>query len=146
MKENDFQADALVDLSTKNNILSVWYVKDDKSNLERIISALAANCDDVSNFDYALFGYNSIETININIRNSSGTSPDQLVNSNWHYELIELSANQILNLAGFISREGEVKRITEQQVKRLIGKAISYKFLDNERINDKIKNKVAADS
>ena len=146
LSENELQADALTDLGTKNNTLSVWYVEDDKSNLERIISALAANRDNVSNFDYALFDFNSEEIINMKIISSSGDSPDELVNSNWHYELTELSTNQILNLASLIAHKGEMKRITEQQVKRLIGEAISHSFLDYGRIDDKIKNKIVGDS
>jgi hypothetical protein len=55
LSEDDLQADSLVDFSTKKNELSVWHIDKDESNLKRIISALAANRDTLSNFDYALF-------------------------------------------------------------------------------------------
>jgi hypothetical protein len=52
--EEDIPADPLGDLATNDNELSVWQINDDKSNLPRVAAALAANCDDISNLDYAL--------------------------------------------------------------------------------------------
>ena len=48
---DEVQADALVDLSTKDNELSVWLIENDKSNLEHVVTALAANCNTISNLD-----------------------------------------------------------------------------------------------
>jgi hypothetical protein len=54
LKAGELQADAIGDLYTENNALSMWLVTDDKSNLQRVAAALAANCEYLGNLDYAL--------------------------------------------------------------------------------------------
>lgn len=75
LEEGQLQADALADLKTTNNELSVWHIEDDKSNLEEVVAALAANCDDVSNLDYALFDQQLLSEIDIRIKATKGGSP-----------------------------------------------------------------------
>ena len=45
LPEGELQADTLTDLSTKSNELSVWHIEDDRSNLEQVVTALAAGRD-----------------------------------------------------------------------------------------------------
>jgi hypothetical protein len=54
LEKGDIQADPLADLNTKGNELSVWLVENDRSNLEQVVTALAATRTDISNLDYAL--------------------------------------------------------------------------------------------
>ena len=54
LAHSDLQADALGDLQTSSNQLSVYHIEDDKSNLEQIVTALAASRDTIANLDYAL--------------------------------------------------------------------------------------------
>jgi len=136
------QADALVDLSTKNNELSVWYITDEKSNFERIISALAAYRDHLSNFDYVLFDKKFLDENNIKIRKTKGISLDEEVNELWHFDLYELSALKIVNLAKTILDNGEIKRIQERDVGRLIRKAITSGNINFEKLNENIKEKI----
>jgi hypothetical protein len=51
LEEGDIHADPLADLNTKANELSVWLIEDDRSNLNRVVSALAATRTHISNLD-----------------------------------------------------------------------------------------------
>lgn len=102
------QADALNDLRTSSNELSVWYIEDDESNLEHVITALAASGDTVANLDYALFDLQLITNSDIKIHQSPGITPDERVNALWHRDLIELSASKIMRLATIIFTQAEM--------------------------------------
>ena len=142
LPESDLQADSLVDLSTKNNELSVWLIEDDKSNLERIITALAAHCDHLSNFDYALFNPKILKEKNIKTRKSKGISADVEVNELWHLDLYELSALKILSLAQHILSEAEIKRIQEKQIVKYIRKALQAGKIKPNTLKDGIRSKI----
>ena len=142
LSKGDIQADALVDLSTKNNELSVWYITDDKSNFERIISALAAHRDHLSNFDYVLFDKKFLDENNIKIRKTKGISLDEEVNELWHLDLYELSVLKIVNLAKTILENGEIKRIQERDVGQFIIKTITSGNINLEKLKENIKEKI----
>lgn len=61
LKEDELQADVFHELKTGENTLSVWSIADDRSNLERVVAALAANRNRVSNFDYALISQERLQ-------------------------------------------------------------------------------------
>ncbi len=65
LKEGELQADALADLKTTDNNLSFWIVEDDRSNLDRIITALAANCQYVTNIDFVLLKQSVFDKLKI---------------------------------------------------------------------------------
>lgn len=125
LEKNDLQADALNDLQTKGNNLSVWHIEDDKSNLERVITALAANSDNISNFDYVLLEINKLSKLGIKIiENSEGAkTPDNEANRLWHCHITELSLKKLLKLINTIN-DVKKERITESQIARLISESI----------------------
>jgi len=124
LAKEDLQADALVDLATKGNRLSVFVVEDDQSNLERIIAGIAANCDFISDFDYALFAQEALDEVKINAEDTSGETPDRVVNS-WHRDLVELSAANIFALAKVIATKAERKRVLSKRVLELVALAVA---------------------
>ena len=56
--------------------LSVWYIEDDKSNLEQVAVAVASTRDSFSPFDYALVDETLLTAINI--YGGTFTSPGDL--------------------------------------------------------------------
>ncbi len=142
LPEHDLQADALGDLSTKDNELSVWQINDDKANLERIIAALDAKCDSLSNFDYAIFDQKILDENNIKLRRSDGISADEEANHLWHFDLYELSALKIVKLARDVLTEGEIKRIQEKEVGRFILEALNIGRLNRESLSIHIRSKL----
>jgi hypothetical protein len=136
------QADALGDLSTSNNTLSVWYVEEDRSNLEQIITALAATHQSLSNFDYALLEVQVLSGLNIPINPSPGNTPDGEANVSWHRDLIELSAQNLLELAQAIMARGEKARVSEREVRRLIGQAVASGRIERTRLQPRVRDEI----
>jgi hypothetical protein len=130
---NDLQADSLVDLATKDNQLSIYIVVSDRSNLDRVIAALSANCDFISNFDFALLNKEVFDAINIKVANVRGVTPDEEVNA-VHRDLVELSAGQILELAKAISTTAERRRLTNKQVLSVLATAVASGHIDRDKL------------
>jgi hypothetical protein len=123
LSEGELQADALYDLKTDNNILSVWHILDDHSNKEQIITALAATRQHPVQFDYFLLEEQYPRELNIKIVEIPGDSPDQGINS-WHRDLIELSAEKLMQLARAIQLHAQRERIPHSNVRRLLAQAL----------------------
>jgi hypothetical protein len=132
LSPNDLQADALVDLSTKSNELSVYLVDQDKADLNQVVVALALTCDNLSNVDFALIKEEDLEPLQIKVRQSQGNTPDELVNSR-HYDLYEITAQKILALA-LVIKHSEISRITEPNIKKNAIRALKEKRLDRSRV------------
>jgi len=47
-------AEAVQDFRADGNELSVWYVEPDRSNLDRVLTAIAANREHFEKIDYAV--------------------------------------------------------------------------------------------
>lgn len=123
LKTGELQADALRDLKTDENVLSVWQILDDKSNLERVVTALATTADNICNLDFALLNIEVLSRLGIEAKTTPGTSRDASANR-WHLELTELSANKVLGLAHALSELGERERVPEPRVLELITKSV----------------------
>lgn len=132
LSQDDLQADALVDLSTKGNELSVYHVDPDKTNLNQVVVALALSCDHLSNVDFALIQEEDLEPLKIKVRQSQGDTPDEWVNSR-HYDLYEITAQKILALA-LVIKGSEISRITEPNIKKNAIRALKEKRVDRSRI------------
>ncbi len=73
---SDAQADALDDLRTKSNALSVFVINEDRSNLERVATAFAASGDELTNIDYAIFDDDVLHRLGVPPRPEPGRTPD----------------------------------------------------------------------
>lgn len=124
LKEGELQADALTDLKTTNNRLSVWLVQDDKSNLDRIITALASKCEYSTNIDFALLDQSILEQLVIKWEKTIGDSHDDEINHISHLDLIELTARKLYQFAHKIKTNGTTTRYPEKKVINLVIGAI----------------------
>lgn len=144
LAEGELQADALADLATKGNELSVWHVEDDRSNLEQVVTALAAGRDNIANLDYALFDQQILSAINIKIKETKGGSPDEKVNA-WHRDLVELSATKLIGLAKAIQTEAAKERILPKDIIRLIKRAVVSGQIERTKLKSGIVAKIEND-
>jgi len=119
----------LADLCTAGNTLSVWEVDDAKTNLDAVVTALAATSDNLSNLDYALFDRNLLSDLKIEAKSVSGTSPFEDANR-WHRDLVELSASKIVSLARAINELADKSRFHENQIRTLIKAAVVARRID----------------
>jgi len=141
LSEGEIQADAFGDLLTLNNELSVWHIDDNRSNLERVIAALAAKRDVLANFDFVLFNQNILEANRLKFLRTREISLDREANDLWHLDLYELSASKLMNLAVNIANSGELTRISEREIKKIIMEAITLGTIRFENLNQNLKQK-----
>lgn len=132
----------LLDLVPDDNTLSVWYIEDDRLNLERVAAALASTRDTFSNFDYALVDEQLLSALNIKVVQTDGITPDQEVNIQWHRDLVELSDANLIALASTIAEKGETARIPEKKMAQLIQEAVDIGRLDRTKLNKKLAAKL----
>ncbi len=127
------QADALRDLETSGNKLSVWLVTDDKTNLNDVVVALIATGDLVSHFDYVLIDYNVLDRLGVRVENAEGETPHELANQ-WHVNLPELSAAKLLQLAREVQSGSAPARIPEKVARQLFINAVRDGKIKTEQI------------
>jgi len=146
LEEGQFQADPLGDFQTTENMLSVWLIEDDLSNLNRIITASAANCDYIQNIDYIVFDQGILAKVGIQMQNSQAKTPDGEVNSNWHYDLIEISAQRLLRLVEVLIDRVGPQRVLQRQTTQWITDAVLSGQIDirdlKKHIREKIESKI----
>ena len=133
------QADALSDLKTQGNTLSVWLIDEDRTNLNRIVAALAAGRHRLDKLDYALIDRRRLELLDIQIISKKGNSFDVQANTLWHQDLTELTGNNLLELAVVMQAKAEFIRASKKDVGALIATSINDGFIDSHQINEKFK-------
>ena len=142
LEEGDIPADPLADLITQENALSLWQIEDDRGDLDRVVAAMAATCDDISHFDYAIFDKAIPTYIGIDLEYALGETPDAAANATWHYNLLRLSGSKIVELARLILRDGERDRINRKRVKALLAQAVAAGNLEIASLKVKIRAKI----
>ncbi len=143
LDEGDLQADALADLRTTGNKLSVWFVNDDYSNLDRIAAALAAASDHVSNLDYALIDFDVFPELGIRVEQSDGETPDKIASRKWHHDLVELTASNLMELATVIqSHDDRRSRLTSDKILDVLCTSIELDYFDLGDLKESVASKV----
>ena len=131
LEDGELKGDALSDIQTQRGQLSVYRVANE-ADMQRVAVALAANRQDFSNMDYAVFADSDLEPCGITVRQTEGETPDMCVND-LHYELGKLTVNRLGRLAAIISA-GKHKRIQRKQIETLLHEAARTGQLDRARI------------
>lgn len=139
LEEGKAQANALYDLKPDNNKLSFWHVEDDKSNLHRVVAAMAAGRDVLGNFDYALFDQTLLTKIGIRIEDTVGHSFHKEADKYWHRDTAELSAENVAGIANIIMEHGTKDRIWESEVASLVKQEVNSGVIDVNPLKDRLK-------
>ena len=140
--EDEIQADALWDLKTEDNQLSVWHIEDDQSNLDLVLTALAANCQFIDNVDYVLIDQRTLTGLNIQVRQTNGNSHYHSANE-WHRDLLDLSARRILELAKEIYKNSDNRmRKGNKEVKQLLVSAVTSRNIDPANLHKDLQRQI----
>ena len=118
LERDDVPADSLGDLVTSQNLLSVWEIAQDHSNLKRVVRAVAVGREKLADMGYVVFNSEALTAAGIPIRDNLGASPDQGANA-WHRDLV-LSGNKLVALAKAILRDGESGVVLKFDLKQLV--------------------------
>ncbi len=119
---DDVPADSLGDLVTHQHLLSVWEVARDRSNIERIVRAIAIGRDKIDSMGYVVFDSGFLNSANIEILANKGKSLDEVAN-HWHRDLV-LSGNKLVALTSTILRHGESGTILKARLCQLLADGI----------------------
>lgn len=136
LANGDVPADPLADLATTNNTLSVWEVADDRSNVERIVRAVAVTKNELADAGYVLFDSQYLEVVGIQTQKERGKTPDDDANA-WHLDLVDLSGNKLVMLTRLILENGESGRVLRKRLEELVSEGIQSKQLP-ERCGKKL--------
>ena len=141
LPHGEIGADLLGDLNTNDNAISIWHIEDDRSNLNRVLVALAATKEHLSNVDFLLFDQTILDRLNLCVEQSSGETADETVNGQWHQDVRQLSASRLVALAAQMLINGELHRVQKKRLTELLGDAIRAGHIDKARLNDSMRHK-----
>lgn len=134
---DDVAADCVADLRIEGNSLSIWQVEDDQANVNRVLVALAARCQSVSNADYVLFDDSIPGDLGLRVQLSVGQTPDDHANG-WHRDLVQLTGLQLVKLAARIVQTARIDRISEKRMAQLLREALIKGQLDQGRVDNSL--------
>ena len=129
------QADALDDLRTKGNALSVFEVNDPAS-VERIVVAFASTRMNPDHIGFAVFDGNAVAGLGIQLQKTPGNTADAAVNA-LHYDLQQLTANQLAALANVVA-EGTTDLILKKRLTELLKDELATGRLDRNEVDPKL--------
>ena len=133
------KADALRDLQTHENALSI-YRADDESATNRICLAIAATRENLGHLDYATFDATELQSIGIEPSRIAGKTPDPEVNQ-LHYDLTMLTVEKVSQLARVIAA-GDHNRIPKKSIESSLRAALQSDSLDRNGIKSKLLQKL----
>ncbi len=144
---NAFPADPLGDMATTENALSVWLIERDKSNLDEVLTAVAASRERVSNIDFVLIPYQElaelIDKYNAIISEVPGKTPHLIANI-WHRDLSNLTGNKLLAIAKYFYRyRQDVDRYMPQTVKELLINAYNNDLIEKNKLQPSLREELA---
>jgi hypothetical protein len=131
-------ADALKDLQTSNNRLSVWQIDDQETNLERVLAAIVSPADHIQKFDYLIVESKHIQNLGFSIEKTTGQTHDSHANNNWHFDLTRLSATNLSNLANCLLKNGATKRKYDRDLIPMLKKSIASGYVEQTKLNPKL--------
>ncbi|MXZ23454.1 MAG: hypothetical protein F4Y80_01085 [Caldilineaceae bacterium SB0665_bin_21] len=130
-----WQGDALGDLSTTHNVLSV-YLADTGERVNQVVAALAANRDNLANLDYVLIEGDLLSQLHLQTMQVSGETFHCSVNE-LHYDIQDLTAAGVFALMKSITAE-DVVRVSRPNVKALLQHAIHDGHIDINRLSARL--------
>jgi hypothetical protein len=136
LERGEVPADPLGDMRTIQNCLSVCEVKGDRSNLERIVTAVVLGLDRIADQGYVLFDSSLLSTAGITHQVQQGQTPDEAANE-WHRDLTGLSGSQLVMLAKLILETGESGTVLKKRLRQLVEDGIERRELP-ERVRSKL--------
>ena len=136
---DEIQSDALLDLQTVSNKLSVYRVENEDEAKATVI-ALAATRHSFSNLDYVLFEEDMLASTNIQFALQMGMTPDDSVNE-LHYDLQNLTVDKMAELAVIVS-SGDLLREPWKRIEAGVQDGIRAGTLDIRRIDSQLLEKI----
>lgn len=138
----DVPADPFGDLRTTSNKLSVWWLDEDRSNLRRIATAVAATCHKPDKFDCLLFDSGILGSVDIRVEQTGGATQDHQVNR-CHRDLVELSGRKLFMLVkAIMTSDYKTGRFPGRDIKTWVEEAVGSGRLDLHKLPKSFQEKM----
>jgi hypothetical protein len=144
-ERGDLPANALYQIRVKDNAVSVFVLDDGRENTARIVAAILAVENSQSGFistDLLVFDSVAVERLGIEIREVLGATPDAKANE-WHRDLADLSADQVVSLAETLVQHAEMAAVLEAELVEAFRYASAAGTIDQSRVSKKVREKMA---
>jgi hypothetical protein len=139
LAEGDCPSDPFQDLQTSKNHLSVYEVAPDRSNLERLVRAVAVGRSELGTVAYIVFDSTIVENAQIEITATPGDTKD--LGANVHHRDLTVSGKKLVELIRGILQSGEsVDYILKARLIELVEQGIEAREIPEE-CRQKIKKK-----
>ncbi len=135
-------ADALQDLVTSDNALSLWEIDDHGTNLERVLAAIASRGDHLQKIDYLIVDSKHIQGLGLRMEQRVGETHDSHANKSWHFDLNRLSASDLSRLANSMFANGKTERKVESSLIPLLKKSIEDGFVDKTNLRPNLLERI----
>ena len=136
---SDRQGDALVDFSTKFNVLSVYLVDSDDA-IQQVVAGLAAGRCNLTNFDYAVLEADVLDRMNLRVVQTLGKTLHQEAN-NLHHDIVDLTAANVIDLVQSITTSS-VQRVPMPKVKAFLECSIRDGHIDVGALKESLSRKL----
>jgi hypothetical protein len=139
----DIPADPLADFAnTTENSLSVWFLRDDRQDLDDLLAALAASREKADKLDYVVFTEKHLKDAEIDVSAAIGRTPDERVNGQ-HRDLTRLSAAKVVSLVTKVWRDNlGPTRLDERTVVQLVACAVRDGRISHEKLRPQLRDSV----
>ncbi len=95
--------------------------------------ALGTNCQHISNLDYAIIARERVQAVG-QLRQTLGATAHKVANDRWHWDLTELSGQDLSTLAQLMYNGADRGRMAGKEVERLIRDALARDKLDRAKV------------
>lgn len=137
--------DAIADLKTDQNGLSVWFTPDlEDENIYPVIAAIAINRDSIQKVTYVVLEEEKLHSLGIEHKQIPGVAPgiadSEILNR--HFDLIDIDYKRLGLLAEYIQdliKNKDGKTINEKQIEKYIREMIETKQIDVDNLKDGIR-------
>ena len=139
--KDEIVSDVYKGVKSIKGTLSAYWIDDDKTDLVRVVAAIACKRSSLENFDFVLVPENELES-NFEIQRTPGTTADDLVNG-LHRDIVHLTAANLLNLVCiFRDHKTSMTRLSKDEVKEAILASLSQESLREGDVSSGVKKKL----
>lgn len=143
--------DAIADLKTDHNSLSVWYTPDlDEKNVLPVIAAIAASRDSIQKVTYVVLDEDRLTELEIKPKQVEGLAPgieDESILSR-HYDLINIDYKRLGLLATYIQDLVDAKTgktVSDKRLMNYINEMIEKGKINKDNLKAGIKQSLESD-
>lgn len=139
LPDDEASADAVTDLRTSSNKLSIYFV--DQISVDRLIAALAATRKDLDHLDYLLVPRSkfmeAVAQSGVTLEESSDGTGDAVANE-WHRDLVRLTGTKLVQVAACLQHNSERQRCHFKRIGALIVSAVKQGWIPIAAVNENL--------